>query len=77
MKKRLTCKLRIENLEERKLTAAVTWQLGSLGTLQGGTALVGQQTSGSQSSLSYGSFRASGFNPGIGLNHNETLVCPR
>ncbi len=73
MKKRPR-KLRIENLEERKLTAAVTWQLSSLfHAPQSGTALVSQPSAPSTSGLTYG-FHNAGFKPGIALNHNETLV---
>jgi hypothetical protein len=77
MKKHPKRKLQLENLEERKLTAALSYQLTSLFSApQTTTALVNPYSTYSSGGLTYGSY-SSAFKPGISVNHNETLVCLR
>jgi hypothetical protein len=71
MKKRPPRKLQIENLEDRKLTAAVTNQLTNFfGAPQGGTALVSQASAAG--GMTYNGSHAGGFKPLMLANHNET-----
>lgn len=76
-KKPSTRKLRMENLEDRRLAAGINLQYTNLLNLQQQTA--SKTTPAQQSSMTAGSFKSAGtMAPGIGINHNETLIgCSR
>jgi hypothetical protein len=71
-------KLRIENLEERRLTASLAGSFSSISSAPtSNVALVSTIGPIEQVSLSRGLVDASTWRMGIRLNHNETLVRAR
>jgi hypothetical protein len=76
MKKRPKRNLKLENLEERKLTAALSWQPTSfISAPQNTSAVISPYSTSSWGGLTYGSYGHT-FQPGLAFtNHNETMVC--